>query len=57
MTKKQRKIFDSGVQRATGADIRLQDIRRAQKEKEKVSSYAEKIEINTAFNFLSSSNC
>uniref|UniRef100_A0A914WHZ6 Zinc finger C2HC domain-containing protein 1A n=1 Tax=Plectus sambesii TaxID=2011161 RepID=A0A914WHZ6_9BILA len=36
MTKKQRKIFDSGVQRAVGADIRLQDIQKVRKEREKL---------------------
>jgi hypothetical protein len=36
MTNAQRKVFDSGKQRATGADVNIQGVRKAQKEKEKV---------------------
>ncbi|CAD5228596.1 unnamed protein product [Bursaphelenchus okinawaensis] len=35
LTKVQRKVFDSGKQRAQGSDITLQAVRKAQKEKEK----------------------
>lgn len=32
-----RKVFDSGKQRATGSDVNLNDVRKVEKEREKVS--------------------
>lgn len=36
LTKMHRRVFDSGKQRAENSDIPYQDIKKAQKEKEKV---------------------
>uniref|UniRef100_A0A914S3D1 Uncharacterized protein n=1 Tax=Parascaris equorum TaxID=6256 RepID=A0A914S3D1_PAREQ len=36
MSKSRRKVFDSGKQRATGSDVTINDVRNAQREREKV---------------------